>query len=70
MIVVGTVVTKDCLVLFLEGEKKRKTVKRKAIESGKSIRPQMRPLKALKERKEAIGEKLFGQEFMHVPLNK
>ena len=41
----------------------------KAIENGKSIRPQMRPLKALEDRKKAIGTPAFNQEFMHIPLS-
>lgn len=70
MVVLGTVVGDDCLVLYLRDEKKRRTIQYKAIENWEPVRPEMRSLKALEERKKALGSKIFDQEFMHVPMSR
>lgn len=69
IVTIWTIVWSDCFVLHLKNEKKWETIMYKAIENGESIRPQMRPLEALKKRKEAIWTNEFNQEFMHVPLS-
>lgn len=69
MIVIGTIVSVDCFVLYLKNEKKRHTIMYRAIEDGKSIWPELRPLEELEKRKTAIWSLIFNQEFMHVPIS-
>ena len=69
MICIWTIVWADCFVLYLKDQKKRKTIMYKAIENWKSIRPEMRSLESLEQRKKAIWTNMFNQEFMHVPLS-
>lgn len=70
VVVLGTVISKDCLVKYLVDEKKRKSVYYKAIHEGRPLRQSMRPVKALKKRREEVGRAVFNQEFMHIPIDK
>ena len=69
MVVIGTVIHKECFVCYLRDVKKWNTLEHKAIENDKSIRPEMRPLEALYQRKKDIGTNEFNQEFMNIPLS-
>jgi len=67
MIVVGTIIWNMCLVKHLRDTMWRNTIEYKAIENWEPIRPEMRSLESLQERKEKIGTALFKQEFMNTP---
>lgn len=69
MIVVGTIIGNMCLVKYLRDELKRRTVEYKAIEGWKPIRPEMRSMEELEERKKSIWTALFNQEFMNIPYS-
>lgn len=69
IVTIWTIVWPDCFVLYLKHEKQRNTLQYRAIENWKSIRPEMRPLHALMERKEKLWTPIFNQEFMHIPLS-
>lgn len=69
IITIGTIVGADCFVLYLKNEKKRNTIMYKAIENGVSIRPAMRSLKSLEERKNVLWTPVYNQEFMHIALS-
>lgn len=70
VIVLGTVISKDCLVMHLIRDRKRRNIFYKAIENGKPLREAMRPIPMLKKRLADVGRAVFRQEFMHVPIDK
>lgn len=70
VVVLGTVVSKDCLVKHLIDERKRDNIYYKAIENGRPLRPAMWPVSALKQRRKDVGTKVFNQEFFHIPIDK
>mgnify|MGYP006949693156 CR=1 FL=1 len=70
VIVLGTVVSKDCLVNHLIKDRKRPNIYYKAVENGEPLRPAMRPKEALRQRRADVGSAVFNQEFFHVPIDK
>lgn len=69
MVVLGTMVGKNCLVKALRDVHKRTTIEYKAVVRGKPVRPQLRSLEALEERRRVLGTPRYNQEFLHIPLS-